>query len=63
MNSILEATKRRCVEEQLDARHTACNAAYYLEQGILGRAAQEQREAHYHADQAMTRLFRLIGTE
>jgi len=61
--TIFEATKRRCIEEQNAARDSAYNAAYYRENGLLGRAAQEQRESAYHADQAMTRLFRLIGTE
>ena len=63
MDTIFTATKRRCIEEQELARERSYDAQHYLEIGLFGRAAQERREARYHSDQAMTRLFRLIGTE
>ncbi len=63
MNEIFRATKQRCIEEQSDHRDAAALAAYYLENGILERAAQEQRESAYHYAQAWMRLARLIGVE
>jgi hypothetical protein len=62
-DTIYEATKRRCIEEQNEARTSAFYAQGYYERGLFGRAAQEQREARYHHDQAWMRLARLIGVE
>jgi hypothetical protein len=60
-NPVYEATKFRCIEEQNDAAASAFLARRYLDNGLLGRAAQEQREAAYHFEQAEMRLSRLIG--
>lgn len=61
--NIFEATKRRCIEAQLDARDAYVEWRRCLCHGLLDRAAGEQRETAHLADEAMTRLFRLIGTE
>jgi hypothetical protein len=61
-SEIFLATEARCIEEQNEQRTSAfCAMRYRDEKGLLGRAAQEQREAAYHYGQAWTRLARLIG--
>ena len=62
-DTIFKATKRICIEHQNDAEFHGLLARAYLANGRLDRAIEDQRESAYHADQAMTRLFRLIGTE
>ncbi len=63
MNPIREATTRRCIEEQEEACKSTFYAQRYMDRGLFGRAAQEQRDAAYHHDQMWTRLARLIGVE
>jgi hypothetical protein len=58
---IRDATTIRCIEEQDEARSSHFYSVRYIEQGLLGRAAQEQREAAYHHAQAWMRLERLLG--
>jgi hypothetical protein len=60
-DTIQSATSIRCVDEQLLSRQATRDAAYYIAKGLLGRAAQEQREAAYHHTQMWMRLARLIG--
>lgn len=61
LSPVYEATRRRCIEEQHDAALHAQFARTDLRRGLLGRAAQEQRNAAYCADQARIRLDLLNG--
>ena len=61
MKDILSATIARCIEEQAEARTSHFYATRYIERGLLGRAAQEQREAAYHHQQMWMRLERILG--
>jgi hypothetical protein len=60
-NDIRDATMRRCIEEQDEARQAAACAAEYLQRGLLGGAAAFQRDAAYHHKQMWERLDQLIG--
>ena len=62
-DTIYQATSRRCIEEQNYSRVQHEDALAYMDRGLLGRAAQCQREAKYHHDQMWMRLARLIGVE
>lgn len=58
-NPIVAATTARCIDEQIEAAGCHVLAERYVAKGLLGRAAQEQREGAYHSEQARIRLDRL----
>ena len=62
MNSIFEATKKICIEHQDEAENSALAAQWLVKHGLTLAAKSAQCRAAEHADEAMLRLFRLIGT-